>query len=208
MRFASNSSRRGSPSVRLVARIAVLTALSVLVRRFLTPQVVGLNLGGFPIILSGLVLGPVGGAYVGILSDILGAYLMPHGPYNVFYTFTAMLTGMVPALVLQLRRATRRHMSRDHVPSFLALLGAILAGQMLTKVLLIPLYHEFLTNVPWWVEAVRNGGVQLIHAPLYAALARGVLRALPPHVVDPAPPRAHVPMPSPGLALPLRTPYS
>lgn len=156
-------------SVSFVTRIAVLTALAVLVRRILTPQVAGLNLGGFPLVISGLLLGPIGGAYVGGLSDVIGVYLAPRGAFNPFFTLTAMLTASVPALVI----------SRRHRTSFWALVGGILTGQLLTKALLFPLYFHITTNVPIGPMIAWNTGVQLLHAPLYALLARAVLRALP-----------------------------
>lgn len=172
------TARLGGPasSTRLVTQIAVLTALSVLVRRFLTPQVSGLNLGGFPLVLSGLVLGPAGGAYVGALSDVVGAYLVPHGEFNPVFTLTAMLTAAVPALVL-------RAWGEPRVPRPGPLLVAILAGQLTTKAMIIPLYHQLLTGVPWWIDATKGLVVQLAHGPLYAFLAVQILRAIPPRLL-------------------------
>lgn len=157
----------------MLAQIAILTALSVIVRRFLTPQVTGLNLGGFPLIVSGLVLGPMGGAYVGGLSDILGAALAPHGAFDPVYMLTAVLTAAVPALVL-------RSLGAPRTPSLGALMLAITVGQGLTKGLIQPFYRQMLTGIPWWIDASHGLLVQILHIPLYAWLAAQVLRALPP----------------------------
>lgn len=164
--------RGHATTTRFLTQIAVLTALSVLIRRFLTPQVSGLNLGGFPLVLSGLMLGPTGGAYVGALSDVVGAYLVPHGEFNPIYTVTAMLTAAVPALVL-------RASGEPRVPRPAPLLLAILTGQLITKVMILPLYHQILTGVPWWIDATKGLVVQLAHGPLYAFLAIQILRAMP-----------------------------
>ena len=169
---APAAARAQSAGTRDVARIAVLTAVAVLVRRFLTPQLPGLNLGGFPLILSGLVLGPAGGAWVGALSDLIGAYVAPHGELDPVYTVTAMLTAAVPPLVL-------RALGEPRVPRPAPLLLAIITGQLLTKSVIIPFYHQMLTGVPWWAEATKGLLVQLVHAPLYTVLAMQMLRALP-----------------------------
>jgi ECF transporter S component (folate family) len=184
-----------------VTRVAVLAALAV-VTKFITPQIWMFSLRGFPLVLSGFVLGPVGGAYVGALSDIVGVYLLPTGQFNPIYTFTAMLTAIVPVALISLWR-------RRGLPGYLELLVAILCGQLLTKALIQPVFLELVTRVPWTVGAAKGAIEELVHAPLYAALSLAVIRALPPRLVYfPNPPRQETAMPSPGLAMPLRRPYS
>lgn len=158
---------------RRVAQIAVFAALSVVVRRFLTPPISGLNLGGFPLVMSGLVIGPVSGAWVGAISDLVGAQLAPHGSYDPVYTCTAMLTAAVPALML-------RGMRETWVPRLPSLMASMFVGQVLTKCAIIPLYQQYLTGVPFALAAAKAFGVQLLHVPIYAILAQQILRALPP----------------------------
>lgn len=187
------SSARGT---LFITQIAVMTAVSIVIGRLITPHVPYISLAGFPLILSGLVLGPAGGAYVGALADIIGAYMVPLGAYNPFYTITSMLTACVPVLVVRLLQRRRG------VPTFWLLLLAIFTGQFLTKVVLFPVFRAYAFNVPWWASVLHGAGEQALHVPLYALLARAVMRALPPRLVTGTPPRAHVPMPSPGLVMP------
>lgn len=167
----SAGARRGA--IFFLTRVAVMTALAILARRF-TPQISGLNLGGFPLVLSGLLLGPVGGAYVGGLSDITGMYLMPHGAFNPFFTCTAILTGALPPLFL-----SALYKRGGDIAPWSRLCGAIFLGQFCTKGVLFAIFFKLTTNAPIWVTLGWNTGVQLIHAPLYALLAHAILRALP-----------------------------
>lgn len=169
MRTAFSSTRS---TVNFITRVAAMTALAVIVKRFM-PQVSGLNLGGFPIVLAGLIIGPLGGAYVGGLSDIVGYYLMPHGAFNVFFTLTSVLTGVLPALAVRVLYRGRG------VAPFWVLAMAIFFGQFVTKGLLFPLFFKFMMNAPIIATMAWNTVVQLIHAPLYAIVAGAVMRALP-----------------------------
>ena len=58
------------------------------------------KLVALPLILSGLILGPKAGFWVGALSDILGYFLYPSGPYFPLFTLTQALTGALPAWFL------------------------------------------------------------------------------------------------------------
>jgi len=159
---------------RFLTHVGVLVAVAVVVRRVVTPQIPGLNLGGLPIVIAGLLLGPLGGAYVGAISDVVGYCVAPPGPFHPFYTVTAALTGALPPLLL---RVAPRRAQADEM-SFERLLFAVLITQVLTKCVMIPLFNEWLLGIPTHVTAARNIIVQVVHAPLYAVAAQAVLRAL------------------------------
>jgi riboflavin transporter len=162
---------------QFLARVALMIALSVVVRRVLTPQVQGLNLGGMPILLSGFLLGPLGGAYVGMFSDILGIWVAPTGPYHPFFTLTAMLTGCMPPVFLRMFSLYGVVWESD--AAFLVrLTGALVATQLLTKVVLMPLFCHMLFGWPISVTAAHNLAVQTLHVPLYAMLIFSVLKAM------------------------------
>lgn len=167
---------RPSNRTLFVAQVGVMVAIAVMVRRVLTPQITGLNLGGLPLILSGLLLGPLGGAYTGVLSDVIGALMAPW-PYFPGYTLTALLTGALPPLLLRLMGRRPLDAGAAH------LIAAVLATQLITKVGLIPIFDWWLMGWPIGLTAAKNLGVELIHAPLYGLIAhtvlRGVRRGLP-----------------------------
>jgi ECF transporter S component (folate family) len=175
---------------RFVAQVAVLVAVSIVVRRLLTPQVAGLNLGGLPIIVSGLLLGPVGGAYVGALSDVIGYLLAGSGgPYSPLFTCSAALTGALPALLMGLLEPaggwwvgapdfSLRKRRSDRWALTLRLGLAIGISQLFTKVLLLPIFFHLLFGWSTQVTRVAYLRIELVHIPLFTVLSMQILRAV------------------------------
>jgi ECF transporter S component (folate family) len=145
-------------------------ALSVvlsLIRPAMPPPFGGwLRLDAFPLILSGFILGPGGGFFVGALSDLPNYLFHSTGGFFPGFTLTRALTGMLPALFLNRAR-----------PSFLRLLVVIAAGQAITKLWLFPTMMYFYAHHPIRVTAGRELLTQCLHVPLYAWLAIPILRA-------------------------------
>ena len=133
-------------NAKMMVNMAMLISLSIILKRFMTiPLPVGiLNFGGFPIIFSGLFLGPYAGAITGILSDITGYLVFPRGPYIPIFTITSMLTGLLPPLIIILLR------KKDNA-SFLSIFIAILITQSLTKLFIIPLTMQFCFGIPFFI---------------------------------------------------------
>jgi len=152
--------------------MALLIAMAILFRRVLTVHLpVGIvSLAGFPIIMAGFLYGPVSGAIVGAVSDVLGFPLWPTGPYSPFFTITAALTGFIPALFVHKTHASR-------AISIWTILIAVFTGQFITKVLLVPYFLNILFGVPLMWKAVTNLVVEIIHTPVFALLAQSVLIA-------------------------------
>ncbi len=185
----TDGSPHGRQRTLAVVRIAILSALAVLIRRYLTPHLIGLNLGGCPLILSGLLLGPSAGACVGAISDVVGAYLLPTGAFNPVFTLTAALTAALPALLLQLLQGLDRKVNhtagdaRTEVPPLWKLLVAILVSQGLTKGLILPWFLTATTlhaasTAAFNTLALHFLCTECVHAPFYAVACRAVLRAL------------------------------
>ena len=166
--------RPTSSPARSTAQAGLLVALCLVIRRQLTPQVPFLNLGGLPLLLSGLLLGARGGAAVGAVSDVLGFLISSPGPYHPFYTLTATLTAALPPLLLNRGRAL------DRVPTWIALLAAVSTTQVLTKVLLIPTLQAHLSATSWQPLAKLSAGVQVVHIPAYTVILRLLLEGLLP----------------------------
>ena len=160
-------------NVRTMVNVAMLTALSVILKRFLTiPLPVGiLNFGGFPIIFAGLFLGPYAGAVTGALSDITGAIMFPHGPYIPIFTITSMLTGALPPLIILL-------LKRKENATFLSILIAILIPQVLTKLIIIPLTMQFCFGIPFFVSLIKASITETIHIPMYSLFAYSILNKI------------------------------
>jgi riboflavin transporter len=156
---------------RTLILLALFTAMAILFRRILNIHFpIGIiSFAGFPIVLAGLLFGPAAGGLVGAVSDILGYPLFPAGPYSPFFTITAALTGIIPALLFKTFR-------REHAPLWLLTLF-IFAGQFITKVLLVPYFLQLHFGVPFLWKSISNLVVEIIHAPIYALLSQMVLSA-------------------------------
>ncbi|NLO81470.1 MAG: folate family ECF transporter S component [Clostridiales bacterium] len=94
-------------SIRKIAYTGLFIAISIILTRFFSGNItiagiyaLRLTFGEIPIILNGLLLGPVFGAACGILSDIIGYAINPlGGAYFPGFTLTAMLTGLIPGVL-------------------------------------------------------------------------------------------------------------
>jgi len=89
-------------TTKTLAAMGLLTALSILLTRLcsisVTPSV-RISLGGVPIILAGLLLGPAPGALVGFAADLLGTLLLSAYGWYPPLAVAPMLTGLLPGLL-------------------------------------------------------------------------------------------------------------
>lgn len=160
-------------NAKMMVNMAMLISLSIILKRFMTiPLPVGiLNFGGFPIIFSGLFLGPYAGAITGILSDITGYLVFPRGPYIPIFTITSMLTGLLPPLIIILLR------KKDNA-SFLSIFIAILITQSLTKLFIIPLTMQFCFGIPFFISFTKCLIAEAIHVPIYSFFSYSILKKI------------------------------
>ena len=86
-----------------IALLAILTAMGVVLGRFV-PMVNLLTskyeFSFVAVMLAAYMTGPLGGAVVGGLIDLIGALLVPTGAYFPGFTITAALTGLVWGFLL------------------------------------------------------------------------------------------------------------
>lgn len=82
-------------TLRKICRLAILVALEVVLNRFLSIQTPFLKIGlsFVPVVMGGMLYGPLGGATVGGLGDMLGALLFPFGPYHPGFSVCAAVMG-------------------------------------------------------------------------------------------------------------------
>lgn len=88
---------------KIIALLGVLTAMGVVLGRFVPLVNILTSKYEFSfvaVMLAAYLTGPVGGAVVGGLIDLIGALLMPTGAYFPGFTLTAVLTGLVFGLLL------------------------------------------------------------------------------------------------------------
>ena len=89
-------------NTRNIVYLAILTALEIVLSRFLSFSVWNMKIGFafVPVVLAGMLFGAIPAGIVAALADFLGAVLFPIGPYFPGFTLTAFLTGVVFGLFL------------------------------------------------------------------------------------------------------------
>ena len=81
---------------------SIFIALSVVFARMFGIRVsegLRLSFGQTPIILAGIILGPIWGLLVGALADLVGFMAAPLGAYIPGLTLTSALIGFIPGLI-------------------------------------------------------------------------------------------------------------
>ncbi|MBE3141014.1 MAG: folate family ECF transporter S component, partial [Thermoplasmata archaeon] len=131
-----------------ITTMGFLIALSIILTRIASLRVaiggvegIRIGLGRLPIILGGIIFGPLAGGLIGAFSDLLGYFINPIGAYMPHFTLTSALTGIIPALVLKL--------SQKNGPNVLELGTAIATGQIITSLVLVPYFLHTLFGLPW-----------------------------------------------------------
>ena len=79
---------------------ALLTAMSVVLARVLTlipAETTRISLEALPIVLAGLLCGPIPGALVGFAADLIGCLFSPFG-YNPIFCLPPILYGLLAGL--------------------------------------------------------------------------------------------------------------
>ena len=165
---------------RRLAYLGLLTALAVVFTRFLSFTVaIGgvdnfrLGIGHLFLIMAGVLYGPLAGAYVGGMADIIGFVVRPGGPYNPLFTLTSILTAALPGLLLS---ALRRR--KSGLPSYWELLAAVAFGQIVSSILLVSWFLQLAFGHPLVVSLVPRVITQAFLIPAYAGLLHVLLRRL------------------------------
>lgn len=92
--------KKGVFSLKALTSCAVLTAVTVVLSRFLviTPtESSRYSIEAVPIFLSGMLFGPVAGAFVGFATDFIGCIFSPFG-YNPIFALPPVLYGLCAGL--------------------------------------------------------------------------------------------------------------
>jgi len=128
--------------------LAFFVAITIILTRFLsfTMFVFGANsirvgFGHIPIILSGILFGPIAGAMVGAVSDFLGTLLFSPFPLFPGFTLTAALTGFIPGLLFI-------YFKRKKV-TFLKTLGIVYTSEIICSILLNTLWLTMLYGISY-----------------------------------------------------------
>ncbi len=97
-------------TLSVLVTLALLIAIEVICTRFLKIEQWNMrfSFGFIPVVIAGIMYGPMAGGIVGAISDLIGATLFPSGPFFPGFTFTSFLTGFLFALFLYKKQTMGR----------------------------------------------------------------------------------------------------
>ncbi len=136
----------------------ILIALSIILTRFASfrfafagVENVRVGLGPFPILLAGVMFGPLYGAVVGIIADIGGFIMSPLGAYMPHFTLVSAMYGFIPGLAMYLPVFK----SSTPLATFkIRLISGVILSQLITQWLLLPWFLFLTFQIPWQLSLI------------------------------------------------------
>ena len=155
----THASAHGRPKwpVRAMVTCALLTAVSVVLARFLIPtpnEVTRFSLEAVPIFLAGMLFGPLPGALTGFAADFIGCLFSPFG-YNPIFCLPPILYGLWAGL---LRRYVWRRPTVWRVA--LAVFPAAALGSVLWQSMALALVYGGAARWPYFLTRLAARSVQ------------------------------------------------
>ncbi len=137
--------RKKLVTTQMMVRIALLSAISFILFRFLEIPVIGfykIDLSGIPVLLAGFSMGPLAGILTLLIKDLLGIIGSSSGGIGEIADFFMLASLVVPVTIVYQYRHTRATV-------LWGLLGGtvlmIMSGMLLNYYVLIPLYTSFMS---------------------------------------------------------------
>lgn len=130
-----------------LVKAAMLTALSIILSRIFGIQLtqdIKISFGTLPLMLSGILFGPLLGALSGLAADLIGIMINLGGAYHPGFTLGAVLTGMVPGIMF-------KYGKRKDISNKVLILLVIIFVYGINHGLLTPLWLTQLYGTPYKV---------------------------------------------------------
>lgn len=97
--------KNGKPNfmdTKSLVKAAFLVALSIVLTRFVYVFIPGsgsrISLGDIPLMMSGLLFGPLVGGISGLAADLIGVVVNPQGVFHPGFTLSSISWGFIPGL--------------------------------------------------------------------------------------------------------------
>lgn len=157
-------------STRTLVTLALLSAVEVVLARFIVPMpnpTMRFSIEAVPIILAGLLFGPLAGGVVGLVGDAVGTLFSGYG-YNPFFAVPPFLIGLCAGLLRFLV---------DRKLTYLRVLAAFLPAVILGSVLWQSYWLSFFYGSHSFVWFLGSRAVQFaVTAAVNAGIVYGLLR--------------------------------
>ncbi|NLK71517.1 MAG: folate family ECF transporter S component [Clostridiales bacterium] len=147
--------------------LALLSAISIILTRFLSFYVldntVRLGFGHIPILLAGILFGPLSGALAGAVSDLLGILIMPSYGFFPGFTVASILTGMIPGLLVKIFEKRR-------LMGFGGVLGIVYITEFFSSILITTLAVSMYYGAPLEIIIIPRSITTLIMSMVYSII--------------------------------------
>ena len=159
-------------TVNFLTKIAILAALSVVLRRYFTitiPVNKKIGIGDVPVMMAGILYGPALGGLTGGLADIVGMLLNPDGIFHPGFTFTAFLTGFLPGII------SYNIFKKDFIKKlpWITILSALVVF-LGVKLFIDSIWLQQYSKNPYWIYVLRRVPKQIIDT-IVNVLVMGIL---------------------------------
>ncbi|HVI42377.1 MAG TPA: folate family ECF transporter S component [Anaerovoracaceae bacterium] len=163
-------------STKNILLLALFAAISIILTRFLSfylpivaVNTVRISLGNIPIVLAGLLLGPIAGAATGIVADVVGTTMFSPFGYFPGFTLSAALVGFLPGIL-------KLHFK--NLDKYSNILIIVFITELITSIGLNTLWVSMMTNVSFIVLMIPRAGITLIMMLLYSWIIYILLKRL------------------------------
>lgn len=158
-------------NIKTIVISGFLIALNVVLSRIITiPGII--SFGGFPIIFSGIVFGPVVGGIVGGVGDVVSFIVRPTGAFMPHFILTSALTGVIPGI---LTKVLKNDLTK---PKLWKIFISIFVGQVITSVLMVPYFRLILFSHPFIATMLKAATKQAINIPAYSIIIKILIQSL------------------------------
>lgn len=159
--------------VRTLVFLGLLVGLSVILTRFSIMPVPTIRIGfrDIPIILAGILFGPLAGLVTGVAADLIGFLISSGGTFFIGFTISAALVGFLPGLVFWKHDFTKKF-------PLLRIIIAVILVEGIISLFLNTLWLTVMYGKAFGVILPARATVRLITIPLETIIIAAILQAL------------------------------
>lgn len=163
----------GKLSTRTLVISALLISMAVVLGQFsfMVGPSVRIGFSRIPIIVSGMLLGPLAGGLTGIVHDLINFIMRPAGGFHPGFTLSAMMTGLIPGLIVQLSLFSGLNRFNKSLKTFTV-------TNVVVSVAAVYLIVTLLMNTYWLSQLIGDSYLVLLPVRASTQLLANVVNAL------------------------------